>query len=64
MVTFATTMRRTRNIWMIMLLMPVMMMAQEVIVLKQRKFPKTVSAGNYSGITWLGGSRYALPAFI
>ena len=28
--------------------------------MKQRKFPKTVSAGNYSGITWLGGSRYAV----
>lgn len=45
---------------MIMLLMPAMMMAQEVTVMKQRKFPKTVSAGNYSGITWLGGSRYAV----
>ena len=49
-----------RKIWMIMLLMPAMLMAQEVTVLKQRKFPKTVSAGNYSGITWLGGSRYAI----
>jgi hypothetical protein len=45
---------------MIMLLMPAMLMAQEVTVMKQRKFPKTVSAGNYSGITWLGGSRYAV----
>ena len=45
---------------MIMLLMPAMLMAQEVIVMKQRKFPKTVSAGNYSGITWLGDSRYAV----
>ena len=35
-------------------------MAQETTVLKQRKFPKTVSAGNYSGITWLGGNRYAV----
>jgi hypothetical protein len=43
-----------------MLLMPAMLMAQEVTVMKQRKFPKTVSAGNYSGITWLGGSRYAV----
>ena len=49
-----------RKIWMIMLLMPAMLMAQEVTVMKQRKFPKTVSAGNYSGITWLGGSRYAV----
>ena len=45
---------------MIMLLMPAMLMAQEVTVMKQRKFPKTVSAGNYSGITWLGDSRYAV----
>ena len=49
-----------RKIWILMLLMPVMLMAQEVTVMKQRKFPKTVSAGNYSGITWLGGSRYAV----
>ena len=49
-----------RKIWILMLLMPLMLMAQEVKVLKQRKFPKTVSAGNYSGITWLGGSRYAV----
>ena len=49
-----------RKIWILMLLMPAMMMAQEVTVMRQRKFPKTVSAGNYSGITWLGGSRYAV----
>jgi len=49
-----------RKIWIILVLAPVMLMAQEVTVLKQRKFPKTVSAGNYSGITWLGGSRYAV----
>ena len=49
-----------RKIWILMLLMPAMLMAQEVTVMKQRKFPKTVSAGNYSGITWLGGSRYAV----
>ena len=34
--------------------------AQEVRVNKQHKFPKTVPAGNYSGITWLGGDRYAV----
>ena len=49
-----------RKIWTILMLAPMMLMAQEVTVLKQRKFPKTVSAGNYSGITWLGGSRYAV----
>ncbi|MBR4730039.1 MAG: esterase-like activity of phytase family protein [Prevotella sp.] len=47
-------------VWSLLVLAPVMLMAQEVTVLKQRKFPKTVSAGNYSGITWLGGSRYAV----
>ena len=43
-----------------MVLAPLALMAQEVTLLKQRAFPKTVSAGNYSGITWLGGSRYAV----
>jgi hypothetical protein len=49
-----------RQIWAILLLVPMMLMAQEVTVMKQRKFPKTVPAGNYSGITWLGGNRYAV----
>lgn len=34
--------------------------AQQVRVNKQRSFSKTVPAGNYSGITWLGGDRYAV----
>ena len=34
--------------------------AQQVVQKKQRHFPKTVPAGNYSGITWLGGDRYAV----
>ena len=34
--------------------------AQQVTVNKQRSFHKTVPAGNYSGITWLGGDRYAV----
>ena len=42
------------------MLMPLTVIAQEVTVLKQKAFPKTVSAGNYSGITWLGASRYAI----
>ena len=42
------------------MLMPLMVIAQEVTLLKQKAFPKTVSAGNYSGITWLGASRYAI----
>ena len=49
-----------RQIWIIFLVVPVMLMAQEVTVLKQRKFPKTVPAGNYSGITWMGENRYAV----
>ena len=49
-----------RQIWAILLLVPMMLMAQEVTVMKQRKFPKMVPAGNYSGITWLGGNRYAV----
>ena len=27
---------------------------------KQRSFHTTIPAGNYSGITWLGGNRYAV----
>ena len=42
------------------MLMPLMVIAQDVTLLKQKAFPKTVSAGNYSGITWLGASRYAI----
>lgn len=34
--------------------------AQQVVVNKQRHFPNTVPAGNYSGICWLGGDRYAV----
>ena len=49
-----------RPIWMALVLVPLMLMAQEATVLKQRKFPKTVPAGNYSGITWMGGSQYAV----
>ena len=45
---------------MALFLAPLTMVAQQAIGLKQRAFPKTVSAGNYSGITWLGGSRYAV----
>lgn len=49
-----------RNICLLMVLVPLSLLAQEVTVLPQRAFPKTVSAGNYSGITWLGGQRYAV----
>ena len=49
-----------RNIWLLMALVPLSLLAQEVTVLPQRAFPKTVSAGNYSGVAWLGGQRYAV----
>jgi len=34
--------------------------AQQAVVNDQHHFPKTVPAGNYSGITYLGGDRYAV----
>ena len=49
-----------RTLLFMLILAPLNMAAQEVTLLKQKKFPKTVPAGNYSGITWLGGSRYAV----
>ena len=49
-----------RLLWTALMLMPLTVIAQEVTLLKQKAFPKTVSAGNYSGITWLGASRYAI----
>ena len=49
-----------RKILMTLVVVPLMLMAQEATVLKQRKFPKTVPAGNYSGIAWIGGSKYAV----
>ena len=58
--TFAARMMNMRQILMALLLMPLTLMAQEVTVLKQRKFPTTVPAGNYSGIAWMGGSKYAV----
>lgn len=49
-----------RWIWISLVLAPLTLMAQEATLHKQRAFPKTVSAGNYSGITWLGGTKYAI----
>ena len=57
---FAAKRDDMRQIWVMMLLMPLAIVAQEVTVNKQKSFPKTVSAGNYSGIAWLGGSKYAV----
>lgn len=44
-------------------LMPLLTLSQPpavVSVNKQKTFQRTVSAGDYSGITWLGGNRYAV----
>ena len=53
-------MNRLRIIGLLLLLAPLTLMAQEATLQKQRKFPKTVPAGNYSGIAWMGGSKYAV----
>ena len=45
---------------LLFVLLSMQIMAQQAVLNKQRNFPKTVSAGNYSGITWLGGDRYAV----
>lgn len=60
LLTFAAMKMQIRQIWIALLLAPLMLMAQETTILKQRKFPKTVPAGNYSGIAWLGGLKYAV----
>ena len=52
-----------RYFWMTLVLVvltPMALTAQEVTLHKQRAFPKMVPAGNYSGIAWLGGSKYAV----
>ena len=41
-------------------LLSIQMMAQQTVLNKQHNFHKTVPAGNYSGITWLGDDRYAV----
>ena len=41
-------------------LLSMQMMAQQAVLNKQHSFPKSVPAGNYSGITWLGDNRYAV----
>lgn len=44
----------------ILLLYSLGAMSQDVVLNQQRHFPETVPAGNYSGITWMGGDRYAV----
>ncbi len=50
------------KIWVLMALMAASaeVSAQQLTVNKQRSFHKAMPAGNYSGITWLGGDRYAV----
>lgn len=46
---------------MLLALWPIVAQAQQqAVVNRQRSFAKTVPAGNYSGIAWLGGNRYAV----
>lgn len=51
-----------RCVWLIAVLMvPLSLFSQQQLhVSKQQKFPKSVPAGNYSGITPLGNGRYAV----
>lgn len=51
-------MRRTTLFLVCLLSMQIM--AQQAVLNKQHSFPKSVPAGNYSGITWLGDNRYAV----
>ena len=51
---------KMRNYLFSLVLLPLTLLAQEVTVHQQKSFPKTVSAGNYSGIAWMGGTQYAV----
>ena len=52
---------RRKVLYLALLLMAtVQATAQQVVLNKQHHFAKAVPAGNYSGITWLGGDRYAV----
>jgi len=51
---------KKRILSFLLLLTAMQMTAQQVVLNKQRSFKYTVPAGNYSGITWLGDSHYAV----
>ena len=53
-------MRRMVIYLALLLMASVQATAQQVVQNKQRHFKKAVPAGNYSGVTWLGGDRYAV----
>ena len=57
---FAAGMRRKVIFLALLLMATIQATAQQVVQNKQRHFKKTVPAGNYSGVTWLGGDRYAV----
>ena len=49
-----------RIIPFLLCLLSIQMMAQQAVLNKPHNFPKSVPAGNYSGITWLGDDQYAI----
>ena len=49
-----------KSLLLLVSLVSLQIAAQQVVLNKQRHFKKTLPAGNYSGITWLGGERYAV----
>ena len=49
-----------RIVLAVICLLPVLSMAQSVVVHEQVNFPEQIPAGGYSGITWLGEDRYAV----
>ena len=52
---------RLAGFLLMMFVMPIRIDAQlQVIENRQCAFPHTIPAGNYSGITWLGGDLYAV----
>lgn len=57
---FAAGMRRKVIYLVLLLIATIQATAQQVVQNKQRHFKKAVPAGNYSGVTWIGGDRYAV----
>lgn len=53
-------MKRITAVLMTIMAFATMASAQTGYLQPQRYFKKTVPAGNYSGLTWLGGNRYAV----
>ena len=51
---------RKKILSLLLLTMALQATAQQIVQHKQRNFKKTVPAGNYSGIAWIGGERYAI----